>query len=88
MDIGKIAERNAKRQAKFAALLQNNAPIEEIRNEAIDDVQARIKETEEIIDFAFGVELQTACIRQQRYNEKLDMIRAATTSEEIVRLVG
>ncbi len=55
MDIGKIAERNAKRQAKFAALLQNNAPIEEIRNEAINDVQARIKETEKNIDLAFGV---------------------------------
>ena len=40
------------------------------------------------IDFVWGEELQMACIRQQRYEEKKELVEKATSAEQIVLIVA
>ncbi len=86
--IEEIAKENVERKKKFTALLNSGAPIEKVREEAIQYLDGRIKETMDEIDFAWGEELQMACIRQQRYEEKKELVEKATSAEQIVLIVA
>ena len=87
-DLTSIAEENAERREKFSSMLAKGEPIETIRAAAIEYYDSKIAETMDVIDFAWGDELQIACIMQKRYKEKREKVANATSSSEIVSIVA
>ena len=87
-DLESIAKENAERREKFSGMLAKGEPIETIRAAAIEYYDSKIAETMDVIDFAWGDELQMACIMQKRYKEKRERVANATSSSEIVSIVA
>ena len=87
-DLERIAKENAERREKFSSMLAKGEPIETIRAAAIEYFDSKIAETMDTIDLAWGNELQIACIMQERYKEKREMVANATSSSEIVSIVA
>lgn len=83
-----IARRNAERRESFAKMLENGDDVETIRAAAIKYLDGKIEETMETIDFAWGDQLQAACIMQERYQAKKAEIEKADDAKQIVALVG
>lgn len=73
---------------KFSNMLSRGEDIETIRTAAIEYFDNKITETMVAIDFAWGTELEVACIMQRRYEEKREKVANATSSSEIVSIVA
>ena len=87
-DLERIAKENAERREKFSNMLSRGEDIETIRTAAIEYFDNKIAETMVAIDFAWGAELEVACIMQRRYEEKREKVANATSSSEIVSIVA
>lgn len=83
-----LAKENAERRERFSGMLARGESIETIRAAAIEYLDSKIAETMDIIDFAWGDELQIACIMQKRYAEKKEKVTNAVSSSEIVSIVA
>ena len=87
-DLAKVAKENAERGERFSSMLARGESIETIRATAIKYLDSKIAETMDIIDFAWGDELQKACIMQKRYAEKKEKVTNAVSSSEIVSIIA
>lgn len=88
MDMNEIARKNTERREFFGTMLRNGDDIEKIRAAALDYFDDKISETMDTIDFAWGIELEIACLMQKKYKTKRAEVEQATTAAEIVAIIS
>ena len=78
-----VKSREALETKEKFLMLSRELSLEEFKKEAEDYLDNQIRETYDVVDYAWGDELTIACEKQKRYKMQRERVKMASTNSEV-----